>query len=70
MFKLIGNSIVAGCVEVIAEAQTLSEKSGIGAEAIHNFVKGAPGLPFRQIASLIYFVDLQICFLLYRTCQH
>jgi 3-hydroxyisobutyrate dehydrogenase-like beta-hydroxyacid dehydrogenase len=37
--KLIGNSIILGCVEVLAEAQTLAEKSGIGAEAVHNFVK-------------------------------
>jgi hypothetical protein len=45
-------------MEVLAEAQTLSEKSGIGAEAVHNLVKGAPGLPFHPIALLIYFVDL------------
>jgi len=37
--KLIGNSMILGCMEVIAEGQTLAEKSGIGAEAVHNFVK-------------------------------
>lgn len=39
-FKLIGNSVILGCMEVLAEAQTLSEKAGIGADAVDKFVKG------------------------------
>jgi len=38
-FKLIGNSMILGCMEVLAEGQTLAEKSGIGAEVVHNFIK-------------------------------
>jgi len=38
-FKLIANSMILGCMEVLAEAQTLSEKAGIGAEAVCNFVQ-------------------------------
>ncbi|KIM88935.1 hypothetical protein PILCRDRAFT_245320 [Piloderma croceum F 1598] len=38
-FKLIGNSMILGCMEVVAEAQTLAEKSGIGAEAVQNLVR-------------------------------
>lgn len=32
--------MILGCMEVLAEGQTLAEKSGIGAEALHDFVKG------------------------------
>jgi len=39
-FKLIGNSMILGLMEVLAETQTLAEKAGIGAEAAQNFVKG------------------------------
>jgi hypothetical protein len=39
-FKLIGNSMVIGCLEVLAEAQTMAKKSGIGAEAAYDLVKG------------------------------
>ncbi|KIM88938.1 hypothetical protein PILCRDRAFT_813936 [Piloderma croceum F 1598] len=38
-FKLIGNSIMLGCMEVVAEAQTLAEKSGIGAKAVQMLVR-------------------------------
>ncbi|KIM88933.1 hypothetical protein PILCRDRAFT_85377 [Piloderma croceum F 1598] len=38
-FKLIGNSMVLGCLEVLAEAQTMSKKSGLGAEAAYDLVK-------------------------------
>ncbi|RDB28753.1 putative oxidoreductase YfjR [Hypsizygus marmoreus] len=45
-FKLIGNSMILGTLEILAEAFTLAEKSGIGAENVHNLVKEilpAPG---------------------------
>jgi 3-hydroxyisobutyrate dehydrogenase-like beta-hydroxyacid dehydrogenase len=32
--------MILGCMEVLAEAQTLSEQTGIGAEAVNNLVKG------------------------------
>jgi 3-hydroxyisobutyrate dehydrogenase-like beta-hydroxyacid dehydrogenase len=32
--------MILGCMEVLAEAQTLAEKSGIGAEAVQNLVRG------------------------------
>lgn len=32
--------MILGCMEVIAEGQTLSEKSGIGADALHGLLKG------------------------------
>jgi hypothetical protein len=49
VFELfIGNSMILGFMEVLAEAQILSEKSSIGAVAIHNLVKGttAPPIPY------------------------
>lgn len=39
-FKLIGNSMILGSLEILAEAYTLGEKSGIGAENVHDLVKG------------------------------
>ncbi|KAG6845375.1 hypothetical protein H0H87_010484 [Tephrocybe sp. NHM501043] len=45
-FKLIGNSMILGTLEVLAEAYTLAEKSGIDAENVHNLVQDilpAPG---------------------------
>jgi 3-hydroxyisobutyrate dehydrogenase-like beta-hydroxyacid dehydrogenase len=53
-FKLIGNSMILGCMEVLAEAQTLAEKSGIGAEAVQNLVRGksAPILPVCRVIHL------------------
>ncbi|KAF8079004.1 NAD-P-binding protein [Lyophyllum atratum] len=38
-FKLIGNSMILGTLEVLAEAYTLAEKSGIGADNVHNLVQ-------------------------------
>lgn len=38
-FKLIGNSMILGCMEVVAEGQTLSEKAGIGADEVHKLVQ-------------------------------
>ncbi|KAG6849977.1 hypothetical protein H0H93_002979 [Arthromyces matolae] len=46
-FKLIGNSMILGTLEVLAEAYVLAEKSGIDAENVHNLVQDilpAPGL--------------------------
>ena len=38
-FKLIGNSLILGSLEVLAEALTLSEKSGIQPTQVHSLVK-------------------------------
>jgi len=32
--------MILGTLEILAEAYTFAEKSGIGAENIHNFVQG------------------------------
>lgn len=45
-FKLLGNSMILGTLEILAEAYTLSEKAGIGAENLHTLVQEilpAPG---------------------------
>lgn len=45
--KLLGNSLILGTLEVLAEAHTLGEKSGIGAKTLHELVKEilpAPGI--------------------------
>ncbi|KAI8990652.1 NAD-P-binding protein [Trametes punicea] len=38
-FKLIGNSLILGNLELLAEVFTLSEKAGIGAQLVHQFIK-------------------------------
>ena len=38
--KLIGNGLIMGANELLAETLTLGEKSGIGARTVHNLVKG------------------------------
>ncbi|KAF7307591.1 NAD(P)-binding protein [Mycena indigotica] len=46
-FKLIGNSMILGTLEIFAESYTLAEKSGIPAQEVHKLVKEifpAPGL--------------------------
>jgi hypothetical protein len=40
-FKLIGNSLVLGSLELIAEAYTIAEKSGIGQDLVYEYIKGA-----------------------------
>ncbi|KAF8204243.1 hypothetical protein K438DRAFT_1964609 [Mycena galopus ATCC 62051] len=45
-FKLIGNSMILGTLEILAESFTLAEKSGIPASEVHGLVKDifpAPG---------------------------
>lgn len=49
-FKLIGNSVILGCMEVLAEAMTMGEKSGIGQELVYEYVKGA----FRSLSATLY----------------
>ena len=39
-FKLIGNSMILGTLEILAETYTLAEKAGIGAENVHRLVQG------------------------------
>lgn len=37
--KLIGNSVILGCIEVMAEAITLGETTGVGASAVHGLIQ-------------------------------
>lgn len=37
--KLIGNSLILGCMEVMAESITLGEKTGVGASAVHGLIQ-------------------------------
>jgi 3-hydroxyisobutyrate dehydrogenase-like beta-hydroxyacid dehydrogenase len=55
-FKLIGNSMILGTLEILAEAYTLSEKAGIPAENIHGLVQGKYFSTF-DISTL----TLQVC---------
>ncbi|KAJ7665665.1 NAD-P-binding protein [Mycena rosella] len=46
-FKLIGNSLILGTLEILAEGYTLADKAGIAASEVHDLVKDifpAPGL--------------------------
>ncbi|KAJ7879289.1 NAD-P-binding protein [Mycena olivaceomarginata] len=46
-FKLIGNSMVLGTLEILAESYTLAEKAGVAASDVHGFVQEmfpAPGI--------------------------
>ncbi|KAI0964133.1 hypothetical protein AcW1_001023 [Taiwanofungus camphoratus] len=46
-FKLIGNSMILGTLEILAEAFTLSEKAGIGAPQLYDLIKDMfPAPPF------------------------
>lgn len=38
-FKLIGNSVILGALEILAESFTLAEKSGIKPTQVHNLLK-------------------------------
>ena len=38
--KLIGNSLILGSMELIAEAYTVAEKSGVGQEVVYEYIKG------------------------------
>jgi len=38
-FKLIGNSLILGSIELIAESYTIAEKSGIGQELVYEYIK-------------------------------
>lgn len=44
-FKLIGNSIILGSLEVLAEAFTMGEKSNIGQDMVYQFIKGTSLIP-------------------------
>lgn len=39
-YKLICNSLILGSIELIAEAYTIAEKSGIGQELVYEYIKG------------------------------
>ncbi len=49
--KLLGNSIILGFIEVLAEAITMGEKAGIEPESALNTIKGG-------IAKFLMFSDL------------
>ncbi|KAI6114893.1 NAD(P)-binding protein [Pisolithus croceorrhizus] len=60
--KLVCNGMLMSANELLAEVLTLGEKSGIGAQAVYNLMKGAPhGCQFRRSvddgASLIIYGD-------------
>lgn len=38
--KLIGNGMIMGMNELLAETLTLGEKSGIGQQTVYNLIKG------------------------------
>ncbi|GAA5913920.1 NAD(P)-dependent oxidoreductase [Sporobolomyces salmoneus] len=38
-FKLLGNSVVIGVIELLAESMTLADKSGVGSELLYEFIK-------------------------------
>lgn len=38
-FKLIGNSLILGSLEILAESFTLGEKSGISSDLVQTLVK-------------------------------
>ena len=42
-FKLIGNSLILGSIELISEAYTVAEKSGIGQDLVYEYIKGMDG---------------------------
>ncbi|KAI0640128.1 NAD-P-binding protein [Trametes polyzona] len=44
-FKLIGNSLILGSLELLAEVFTLSEKAGIGSGLVHQFIKDVMPAP-------------------------
>ena len=44
--KLIGNAFILGSLELIAETQTLADKSGVGAEQLDAFLKDTVPVPF------------------------
>ncbi|KZT54131.1 hypothetical protein CALCODRAFT_22767 [Calocera cornea HHB12733] len=38
-FKLIGNGMILGTIEMLSEAMTMAEKSGLGGELFYSFIK-------------------------------
>lgn len=52
-YKLIANSMILGTLEILGEAYTLGEKSGIGGDNVHRLVQGSHPIIFKQV-KLIY----------------
>lgn len=48
-FKLIGNSVILGSLEILAESFTLAEKSGIPANQVHDLLKDLMPAPMYVI---------------------
>ena len=55
-FKLVGNSMILGTIEIMSEAYTLAEKSGIGADNMHTIVKGMSHSSSRRSASHLFLI--------------
>ena len=55
-FKLIGNAMILGSLELIAEVYTLSEKAGIGAASVHQFIKDIMPAP-PSVSSLSHLLN-------------
>lgn len=53
-FKLIGNSLILGSLEILAEGFTLAEKSGIQPTQVHSLVKDL--MPAPMYALLCFYV--------------
>ncbi|KAG9098156.1 hypothetical protein FRC06_006744 [Ceratobasidium sp. 370] len=47
--KLIGNAFILGSLELIAETQTLADKSGVGAEQLDAFINDMFPVPFKKM---------------------
>lgn len=58
-FKLIGNSIILGSLEVLAEAFTMGEKSNIGQDMVYQFIKGN----IQVVASFVNHSDFRRVFI-------
>jgi 3-hydroxyisobutyrate dehydrogenase-like beta-hydroxyacid dehydrogenase len=43
--------MVLGSLEVIAEAYTIAEKSGIGQELVHEYIKGGRGARITSLST-------------------
>jgi hypothetical protein len=44
--KLIGNGMLFGAIELLAETLTFGEKSGIGQQTVYNLIKGKYWITF------------------------
>lgn len=59
-FKLIGNSMILGTLEILSEAYTVAEKSGISADNIHSLVQGNLSYHSAKFKSLLFICASEI----------